>query len=133
MVPYFHKKNVYIKTKLRVWTLHKCIALIGTESVLDSAGPQTTPFQGGQYRPENGNLRKFEPTYPHGTAFPLKECLYLKRKLRVWTTQKCIALVRGKTVPTCEGLKLTSFMGGSIGPRMEICETSGLPIPMVPP
>ena len=32
-------------------------------------------------------------------------------------------LVRGK--------KLPRFMGGSIGPRMEICETSALPIPMV--
>ena len=32
--------------------------------------------------------------------------------------------LRGSTVPR--------FMGGSIGPRMEICETSALPIPMVP-
>ena len=30
------------------------------------------------------------------------------------------------------GSKLPSFMGGSIGSRMEICETSALPIPMVP-
>ena len=30
------------------------------------------------------------------------------------------------------GSKLPRFMGGSIGPRMEICETSALPIPMVP-
>ena len=28
--------------------------------------------------------------------------------------------------------KLPRFMRVSIGPRMEICETSGLPIPMVP-
>ena len=28
--------------------------------------------------------------------------------------------------------QLTHFMGGSIGPRMEICENSGLPILMVP-
>ena len=28
--------------------------------------------------------------------------------------------------------KLPRFMGGSVGPRMEICETSGLPIPMLP-
>ena len=31
--------------------------------------------------------------------------------------------LRGSNVP--------HFMGGSIGPRMEICETSALPIPMV--
>ena len=30
------------------------------------------------------------------------------------------------------GRKVPRFMGGSIGPRMEICETSALPIPMVP-
>ena len=30
------------------------------------------------------------------------------------------------------GRKLPLFMGGSIGPRMKICETSTLPIPMVP-
>ena len=30
------------------------------------------------------------------------------------------------------GSKLPHFMGGSIGPRMEICKTSALPIPMVP-
>ena len=31
------------------------------------------------------------------------------------------------------GSKVPCFMGGRIGPRMEICETSALPIPMVPP
>ena len=30
------------------------------------------------------------------------------------------------------GSKVHCFMGGSIGPRIEICETSALPIPMVP-
>ena len=30
------------------------------------------------------------------------------------------------------GSKIPRFMGGNIGPRMEICETSALPIPMVP-
>ena len=30
------------------------------------------------------------------------------------------------------GRKLPRFMGGSIGPRMEMLEISGLPIPMVP-
>ena len=30
------------------------------------------------------------------------------------------------------GSKVTLFMGGGIGPSMEICEISALPIPMVP-
>ena len=30
------------------------------------------------------------------------------------------------------GRKVPRFLGGSIGHQMEICETSGLPIPMIP-
>ena len=56
----------------------------------------------------------------------------MKRKLRVRRTQKCIALVCGKTPPTCVGLQTTPFHGCIIGPRMEIYETSGLPISMTP-
>ena len=37
--------------------------------------------------------------------------VYIKRKLRVWRTQKCIALVCEKTPPTCVGLQTTPFHG----------------------
>ena len=37
-----------------------------------------------------------------------------------------------KTYLPVRGCKVSRFIGGSIGPRMEICETSCLPIPMVP-
>ena len=57
---------------------------------------------------------------------------YNKRKLCVLRVQKCNALVGAETVPTVRVGKLPRFMGISKGPRMEICETSGLPIPMVP-
>ena len=40
-------------------------------------------------------------------------------------------LVQIRHLPV-RGCKLPSFMGGSIGPRMEICGTSGRPILMVP-
>ena len=69
MVPRLHQSNGYIKSKLRVWRAQKCNALVGAETVLTSAGPQTTPFHGGQYASKNGNMRNFGPTYPHGTAF----------------------------------------------------------------
>ena len=46
--------------------------------------------------------------------------------------QKCIALVGADAVLTSRGSKVSRFMGGSIGPRMEICETSALQIPMEP-
>ena len=48
------------------------------KTILTGAGPQTSPFPGGQYTVENGNLCKFRPTYWHGTAFPQKDCLYQK-------------------------------------------------------
>ena len=49
---------------------------------------------------------------------------YIKRKLRASRVQIPYLPLRLSKVPR--------FMGGSIRPRMEICETSALPIPMVP-
>ena len=57
---------------------------------------------------------------------------YIKRKLRVWSAQKCIALVVAEQYLPVKGRKLPHFMGGSIGSGMEICESSGVPIGMVP-
>ena len=56
---------------------------------------------------------------------------YIKRKLRAWRVQKCIAQVGTDNVLTTAWKQITPFQGGNIGPRMEICETSALPIPMV--
>ena len=57
---------------------------------------------------------------------------YIKRKLLAWRVQKCIALLGSDPYLPLRGSKVPRFMGGSIGPRMEICESSALPIPMVP-
>ena len=62
----------------------------------------------------------------------LQSNCYIKRKLRAWRIQKCIALFGSDTVITTAWKQSTPFHGGSIAPRMEICETSALPIPMVP-
>ena len=56
---------------------------------------------------------------------------YIKRKQRARRVQKCIAHVGANTVLTSSGPETTLFMGGSIGPRIEIFETSAIPIPMV--
>ena len=56
---------------------------------------------------------------------------YIKRKLREWRVQDCIALVGADTILTSAWKQTTQFHGGSIGSRMEICEISALPIPMV--
>ena len=93
MVRRLHQSNGYIKRKLRVWRSQKCNALGGAEIVLSSAGPQTSPFHGGQYRAKNGNMRNFGSSNPYGTAFTLKQWLYMNRKLRVWRAQKCTFLV----------------------------------------
>ena len=60
------------------WRVQKCIALVGADTVLTSAGPQTTPFHGSKYRVHGGNLRNFGPTKPHGTAFAPMQWLYQK-------------------------------------------------------
>ena len=57
---------------------------------------------------------------------------YIKRKLRAWRVRKCITIVGVDIVLITAWPQSTPFHGGSIGPRMEICETSALPILMVP-
>ena len=56
MVSRLHQSNVYIKRKVSVWRAQKCIALVDAETVLTSAGLQTTLFHGWQYRADNGNM-----------------------------------------------------------------------------
>ena len=58
--------------------------------------------------------------------------VYIKRKLRVWKTQKYISLVVEETPLTCAAGKLPGLLGGGIGPRTETCINWGGPIAMVP-
>ena len=53
-------------------------ALVGADNVPTSGGPSTTGYQGAQYKAENGNMRNFVPTNPHGTAFAPKKWFYQK-------------------------------------------------------
>ena len=78
MVPRLHQSNGYIKSKLGEWRAQKCNAIVGADTVLSSAGPQTTPFHDGQHRARNGNMRNFGPTNPHGTAFAPKQWFHQK-------------------------------------------------------
>ena len=82
---------------------------------------------------QNGTMQNFGPTNHHGTTFAPKQLLQVKRKVRAWKVQKCISIVGAENVLTSAGPETTPFhLGDSKGPRMEICETSDLPIPMVP-
>ena len=78
MVPRLNRSNGYIKRKLRALRVQKCIALVGVDVALTSAGPQTTPCHGGQYRVHQGNMRNFGPTNTHGTASEPMQRLYQK-------------------------------------------------------
>ena len=78
MVPRLHQCNGDIKRKLRAFRVQKCIALVGADIALTSAGPQTTPCHGRQYRVHQGNMRKFGPTNTHGTASAPMQWLYQK-------------------------------------------------------
>ena len=78
MVPCLHQTNGYIKRNLGEWRAQKCNAIVGADTVLTSAVPQTTPFHGGQHRAKNGNMRNFGPTNPHGTAFAPNKWLHEK-------------------------------------------------------
>ena len=78
MVPRLHQCNGYIKRKLLSWRVQKSIALVGADIALTSAGPQTTPCHGGQFRVHQGNMRNFGPTNTHGTASAPMQWLYQK-------------------------------------------------------
>ena len=77
-VPRLHQSNGYMKRKLRAWRVQKCITLVGADTVLTSEGPQSTQIHGGLDRAQNGNMRNFGPSNPHGTAFAPKHWLYEK-------------------------------------------------------
>ena len=87
LVLHLHQSSGYIKRKLRVWRVKKGIALVGADTVLTSAGPQTTPFHGGQYRVQNGNMRNFGPTNPNGIAFAPNKWLYQKEATGMESSQ----------------------------------------------
>ena len=79
MVPCLHQTNGYIKRKLRAWRVQKCIALVGADTVVTSAWPQTTQCRGGLYRVQNGNMRNFGFINPHGTVLAPKQWLQKKK------------------------------------------------------
>ena len=51
----------------------KCIGLVGANTVLTSAGPQSNLFNWGVELGPDGNMPIFGPTNPHGTAFGQKQ------------------------------------------------------------
>ena len=112
MVQRLHQSNGNIKRKLRAWRVQKCITLVGADTVLSSAGPQSTPFLGGLYIEP-----RMEICGTSGLPILMVPGLhqsngYMKRKLQAWRVQKCIALVGGDTVLTSARPQSMPFHGG---------------------
>ena len=94
IVPCLHQGNIHINRKLQIWRDQKCIPLVGSRTLLTCAGRQTTPSQGSRYRPGNGNLRKLEWTYCHGTVLAPKQYRYQKEdkrmeRLEIYSSSRC--------------------------------------------
>ena len=131
MVSCLHQSNAYIKRKLQVCRVQKCIPLVGAKSALTCAGRQTTPSHVSQYRAENWNLRK------SGLPFAIVPCLhqsniYIKRKLQVWRVQKCIPLVGAKTALTCAWRQTTPSHVSQYRSENGTMRKSFVPFAMVP-
>ena len=111
MVPRLHQSNSNSKRKLRAWKVQKCITLVDADTILTSAGPQSTPFHGDSIVP------RMEISGISGLPTLMVPRLYqsngnIKRKLRAWRVHKCITLVGADTVLTSAGPQTTLFHGG---------------------
>ena len=83
------QSNVYIKSKLWVWRVQKCISIVGAKTLLTCARLQTTWSHVSQYRADNGNLRKSGCTFYHGTVLAPKQCLYQKKTTCMESPKMC--------------------------------------------
>ena len=81
MAPCLHKSIVYIKRKLQVWRVQKCIPSLRAKTASTCAGQQITPSHVSQYRAKKGNLQKSGFTFRQGTVFATKQCLYQKEAI----------------------------------------------------
>ena len=104
-----HQGNIYIKRKLRVWRDQKCIPLVGAIIPLVRA-VKIPRLEGGSIGPRTESLVNWDG------PMAMVPCLhqgniYTKRKLRVWTDQKCIPLVGAITPLNCAGRHITPSRG----------------------
>ena len=111
IVPRLHQSNGNIKRKLRAWRVQTCITLVGTDTVLTSAGAKNTRFMWGSIGP------RLEICGISGLPINIVQRLHqsngiIKRKLRALRVQTCITLVSTDTVFTSMGPQSTPFQDG---------------------
>ena len=106
MVPCLHQCNVYVVRKLQVWRAQKFNFVVSAKSTPTGTGQQTAPCLAALYWASNRKFSNFGSTYRHGSVLaPMQH--YVKRKLQVWSSQKCNFLVSAKTAPTGTGQHTT--------------------------
>ena len=132
MVLCLHQSNTYIERKLRVWRDQKCIPLLGAKTPVTCAGRQTTTSQRSQYRCGNGNLRKLEWTYRHGTMFAPRQHLYQKEdkgmeRPEMYSPNRC-----KNRFYLCGAVKLHHLKRVGIRSITQSCVNWGGPTVMVP-
>ena len=111
IVPRLHQSNDYVKRKLRAWRVQKCITLVSAYSVLTSRGRKVPRFMWGCIGP------RMKICGTPGLPILIVQRLHqsngsIKRKIRAWRVQKCIALVGADTVLTSLGLQSNQFHAG---------------------
>ena len=122
MVLRLHQCNGYIKRKLQEWRVQKCIALVGEDTVLTSAGPQTTPCHRGQYRIQRRNYRNFGPNKPHGTAFAPMQWLNQKEATGMESSKMyCPSRCRYRTYQRVAANYTVSW-GAGLGPERKFAK-----------
>ena len=115
--------------------LKNIIALSVQFNILAITGLQSSQFHSVSYRADEENLGIFGATYPHGTVFALRQCLYQKESHWYGELKTVIAFSVQYTYYTylpIRACQLHGFMQRRIGPMMKIWEYSVLSIPMVP-
>ena len=129
MVPRLHLSNGYIKRKLRIWRGQKCISYSVQKQYLSVRGHKLPLFMGGSIRPRMEICETSSLPIGMVQRFHSRN-VYIKRNLR--EPKNVLLLSVENPIYLCRVCKLPHFMSGSMGLRMEICEISGLPVPMVP-
>ena len=77
MVPRLHQSNGYMKRKLWAWKSKLYRPSLCRNRTYHCVEAKY-PVSWGYYNAQNGNMRNFGSTNPHGTAFEPKQWLYQK-------------------------------------------------------
>ena len=122
---------MYIKRKIWVCSAKKCKLCFGSKSPLRRTDLQRTRFHAARIG------TTVQICGNSGLAIAMVRCLhqwnvYIKRKLRVCSAQKCKPCFGAKSPLRSTDCKKNGSIQRCIGPKVQICVNSGRAIAMVP-